>query len=64
MGQHCRVGIEDNLWNSKRERMTTLPQIKAVVELSERFGRKIGQKSVQLRCPIRIPWPTAWCRRP
>ena len=31
MGQHCRVGIEDNLWNSKRERMTTVEQIQAIV---------------------------------
>ena len=24
LGQHVRVGIEDNLWNSKRERMTSV----------------------------------------
>ena len=42
MGQHVRVGIEDNLWNSKRERMTTVEQIKAAVELCERFGRKVA----------------------
>lgn len=42
LGQHVRVGIEDNLWNSKRERMTTLKQIDAVVSLSERFGRKVA----------------------
>ena len=42
MGQHCRVGIEDNIWNSKRERMTTLQQIEAVVSLAERFGRKVA----------------------
>src|SRR5687767_7698264 len=42
LGQHVRVGIEDNLWNSRRERMTTLKQIEAVVELSERFGRKVA----------------------
>ena len=41
-GPALRVGIEDNLWNSKRERMTTIEQIKAVVELAERFGRKIA----------------------
>jgi hypothetical protein len=39
---HVRVGIEDNLWNSKRERMTMLQQIEAAVGLSERFGRKIA----------------------
>ena len=42
LGQHVRVGIEDNLWNSKRQRMTSIDQIKAAVELSERFGRKIA----------------------
>ena len=42
MGQHCRVGIEDNIWNSKRERMTTIEQIKAIVSLADRFGRKIA----------------------
>ena len=42
LGQHVRVGIEDNLWNSKRERMTTLQQIEAAVGLSERFGRKVA----------------------
>ena len=42
MGQHVRVGIEDNIWNSRRERMTTLEQIEAAVGLSERFGRPIA----------------------
>ncbi len=42
MGQHVRVGIEDNIWNSKRQRMTTLEQIEAAVGLSERFGRPIA----------------------
>ena len=108
LGQHVRVGIEDNLWNSKRERMTTVEQIEAVVDLCERFGRKVAtaeeareimkigvwydsvdetlqnlgmppnregdekgfmvlgdrrkEESRASRCPIRIPWPTAWCR--
>ena len=30
LGHHVRVGIEDNLWNSKRERMSTVKQIEAV----------------------------------
>ena len=33
LGQHVRVGIEDNLWNSKRERMSSVDQIKAAVDL-------------------------------
>ncbi|HEY4314351.1 MAG TPA: 3-keto-5-aminohexanoate cleavage protein [Actinomycetes bacterium] len=42
MGQHVRVGIEDNVWNSRRERMTSLEQIGAVVGLAERFGRPVA----------------------
>ena len=42
LGQHVRVGIEDNLWNSKRERMTSVEQVKAAVDLCERFGRKVA----------------------
>jgi uncharacterized protein (DUF849 family) len=42
MGQHVRVGNEDNLWNSKRQRITTVQQIEAVVRLSEQFGRKVA----------------------
>jgi len=42
LGQNVRVGIEDNLWNSKRERMTTIQQIEAVVSLTERFGRPVA----------------------
>jgi uncharacterized protein (DUF849 family) len=42
LGHHVRVGIEDNLWNSRRERMTTVKQIEAIAELSERFGRKVA----------------------
>ena len=36
----CRVGIEDNLWNSKRERMTTLQQIEAVVSSPRSRGAR------------------------
>jgi beta-keto acid cleavage enzyme len=42
MGQHVRVGNEDNLWNSKRERMTTVQQVEAIVDLCRRFGRKVA----------------------
>ena len=27
LGQHVRFGNEDNLWNSKRERITTVQQV-------------------------------------
>ncbi|HEV7473954.1 MAG TPA: 3-keto-5-aminohexanoate cleavage protein [Pyrinomonadaceae bacterium] len=42
LGQHVRVGIEDNLWGSNRERMSTVKQIEAAVQLCERFGRKVA----------------------
>ena len=42
LGQHVRVGNEDNLWNSKRERITTVQQVEAIVDLSRRFGRKVA----------------------
>jgi hypothetical protein len=42
MGQHVRVGNEDNLWNSKRERLTSVQQVESVVRLSEQFGRKVA----------------------
>lgn len=42
MGQHVRVGNEDNLWNSKRERMTTVRQVEAIVDLCRRFRRKVA----------------------
>src|SRR5208282_1211170 len=42
LGHHVRVGNEDNLWNSKRQRITTVQQVEAVVRLSEQFGRKVA----------------------
>jgi uncharacterized protein (DUF849 family) len=42
MGQHVRVGNEDNLWNSKRERLTSVQQVESVARLSEQFGRKVA----------------------
>lgn len=42
LGQHARVGNEDNLWNSKRERVTTNQQLAAIVKNAESFGRKIA----------------------
>jgi uncharacterized protein (DUF849 family) len=42
LGHHVRVGIEDNLWNSKRQRISTVKQIEAAVSLSERFGRRVA----------------------
>ena len=42
LGLHARVGNEDNLWNSKRERVTTVQQIEAIVKNATTFGRKVA----------------------
>src|SRR5271169_2697097 len=42
LGQHVRVGNEDNLWGANRKRMTSLDQIKGAVRLCKEFGRKVA----------------------
>lgn len=43
LGQHCRIGIEENLWDVKRGvRMGTVDQIKKLVRISEELGRPIA----------------------
>jgi uncharacterized protein (DUF849 family) len=42
LGQHVRVGNEDNLWGPKRDRITTVKQVEGAVRLAEQFGRKVA----------------------
>jgi uncharacterized protein (DUF849 family) len=42
LGIHMRVGIEDNIWRRKGERMTTVQQIEQVVRLAKELDRKIA----------------------
>ncbi len=42
LGQHIRVGNEDNLWGADGKRKTTVEQIKGVVRLAKEFGRKVA----------------------
>ncbi|WP_321916148.1 MULTISPECIES: 3-keto-5-aminohexanoate cleavage protein [unclassified Paraburkholderia] len=42
MGLHVRVGIEDNLWGRKGERMTSVQQIEQTVRLARELGRDIA----------------------
>jgi uncharacterized protein (DUF849 family) len=42
LGQHVRVGIEDNLWRRKGERMTTVQQIEQMVRISRELGREVA----------------------
>jgi beta-keto acid cleavage enzyme len=42
LGQHVRVGNEDNLWGADRKRRTSVQQVEACVRLCEEFGRKVA----------------------
>ena len=42
LGQHVRVGNEDNLWGADRKRKTTVEQIEGVVRVCKSFGRKVA----------------------
>ncbi|MGE0803278.1 MAG: 3-keto-5-aminohexanoate cleavage protein [Lautropia sp.] len=42
MGLHVRVGIEDNLWGRKGERMTTVQQIEKMVRIARELGREVA----------------------
>src|SRR5574337_1509762 len=42
MGLHVRVGIEDNLWGCKGERMTSVRQVEQMVRLSRELHREVA----------------------
>ncbi|MFF3919222.1 3-keto-5-aminohexanoate cleavage protein [Streptomyces sp. NPDC001852] len=42
LGQHVRVGNEDNLWRAKGERMSSVAQVEQMVRISEALGREIA----------------------
>jgi len=42
MGLHVRVGIEDNLWGRKGERMTSVEQIEQMVRVSRELHREVA----------------------
>ena len=42
LGQHIRVGNEDNIWGADRKRATSVKQIEGVVRMAKEFGRKIA----------------------
>jgi uncharacterized protein (DUF849 family) len=42
LGQHVRVGNEDNLWGADRKRKTTIQQIEGAVRVCKEFGRKVA----------------------
>jgi uncharacterized protein (DUF849 family) len=42
LGLHVRVGIEDNLWRRKGERMTSVQQIEQMVRIADEIGRDVA----------------------
>ncbi|MBT9596489.1 MAG: 3-keto-5-aminohexanoate cleavage protein [Vitreoscilla sp.] len=42
MGLHARVGIEDNLWGRKGERMGSVQQIEQTVRIARELGREVA----------------------
>lgn len=42
LGLHVRVGIEDNLWRRKGERMSSVEQIEQMVRLADEVGRDVA----------------------
>ncbi|MFE3254319.1 3-keto-5-aminohexanoate cleavage protein [Nocardia sp. NPDC059091] len=42
LGQHVRVGIEDNLWGRKGERRTSVQQVEQMVRIADELGRDVA----------------------
>jgi len=42
MGLHVRVGIEDNLWGRKGERMTSVQQVEQMVRIAREMHREVA----------------------
>ncbi|MFO1037260.1 MAG: 3-keto-5-aminohexanoate cleavage protein [Geminicoccaceae bacterium] len=42
LGQHVRVGNEDNFWGADRKRRTSVQQVEGAVRLCREFGREIA----------------------
>jgi uncharacterized protein (DUF849 family) len=53
LGLHVRVGIEDNLWGRKGERMTSVQQVEQMVRLSRELHRDVAT-GAQARAIYRI----------
>ena len=50
MGLHTRVGIEDNLWGKKSERMTSVKQVEQQVRIARELHREVatGKEAKQI----------------
>uniref|UniRef100_UPI003F4943C6 3-keto-5-aminohexanoate cleavage protein n=1 Tax=Cupriavidus necator TaxID=106590 RepID=UPI003F4943C6 len=45
MGLHVRVGIEDNLWGKKGQRMTSVQQVEQMVRIARELHREVASGS-------------------
>ena len=52
MGLHVRVGIEDNLWGRKGERLTSARQVEQMVRISRELHRDVatGEQARKIYC--------------
>jgi hypothetical protein len=53
LGQHVRVGNEDNLWGPDKKRRTSVQQIEGAVRLCREFGREVATAE-QARAMMKI----------
>ncbi len=42
LGQHVRVGNEDNIWGADRKRSPSIKQVEGAVRICKEFGRKVA----------------------
>jgi uncharacterized protein (DUF849 family) len=42
LGQHVRVGIEDNIWGKKGQRLGTVKQVEQMVRIAKELGREVA----------------------
>ncbi|WP_310794261.1 3-keto-5-aminohexanoate cleavage protein [Streptomyces sp. 1114.5] len=60
LGLHVRVGIEDNLWAPRKERITSVQQVEQLVRIADELGRDIATAQEARRIyPIGEYWTNA-----
>ena len=63
LGQHVRVGNEDNLWGPDKKRRTSVQQVEGAVRICKEFGRKVATAE-EAREILRSASGTTASRRP
>ncbi|MGV9849084.1 3-keto-5-aminohexanoate cleavage protein [Streptomyces sp. NPDC003442] len=60
LGLHVRVGIEDNLWAPRKERITSVQQVEQIVRIAGELGRDVaGAEEAKRIYRIGEYWQTA-----